>query len=85
MEIDETAYKDELIEPTDITHELCKQHPNLKTDMLRPTSEYMKKYYYALKVLDHYRYIDYYKTGKIRKNEKFKKVSPKKRGLDMWI
>jgi len=85
MEIDETQYKDELIEPSDITHELCKKNPDLKTDMLRPTSQYMKKYHYALKVLDYYRYIDYYKDGKIRKTDKFKDMSPIKHGLDSWL
>jgi len=85
MEINETKFKTGYISPEAMADKLCELHPNLKSKLLRPTGEYYSKYHLVLKILDFYRYIDYYKDGTVLKHEKFKRMTPKKRGLSKWI
>jgi len=85
MEIDETKFKDCYITPDVIAKKLCKKHPELKTNMFRPTGKYYTLYHLVLKILDYYRYIDYYKDGTILKNKKFIDITPIERGIERWI
>ena len=85
MGINEMKYKDCYISAEDIAKELCKTKPELKTNLLRPTGGYYKYYHLSLKVLDHYRFIDYYKDGTILKNKKLTDISPIKRGIQRWL
>lgn len=85
MEINETKFKDEYIAPQAMAEKVCELWPNLKTKLLRPTGKYYTKYHLVLKILDFYRYIDYYKDGTVLKHQKFKRMTPKKRGLNKWI
>ena len=85
MEIDETEFKDCFITAQAIADKLCEMHPGLKTKMLRPTGKYYSLYHLVLKILDYYRYIDYYKDGTILKHQKFIDITPEPRGLDKWF
>lgn len=89
MEIDETDPEQSdngYIKSTALADKLCELYPELKTKMLRPTGKFYDKYYLPLKILDYYRYIDYYKDGTLKKHEKFRKMTPQsnKYGLDKW-
>ena len=87
MEVDETSseFKDGNITPEALADKVCHIYPHMKTNMLRPTGQYYKKYHLVLKVLDYYRYIDYHKDGTVFKHEKFKRMTPQKRGIARWI
>jgi len=85
MEIDEMAFKDNMVTPESMATKLCEMHPELKTKMLRPTGRYYNLYHLVLKILDYYRYIDYHKDGTIKKHKKFVDITPIKRGLDRWM
>jgi hypothetical protein len=89
METDETDPEQAekgYIKPSALSTKLCELYPSLKTKMLRPTGKFYDKYYLPLKILDHYRYIDYFKDGTIKKHNKFRKMTPStnKYGLDKW-
>ena len=83
--IDETKFKNHMITPDCISKRLCEKHPELKTELLRPTGEYYARYHLVLKILDNERYIDYYKDGTIRKNKNLLDITPIKRGVDRWL
>jgi len=85
MEINENNFKNCYISPEAMANKLCELYPKLKTKLLRPTGKYYSKYHMVLKILDFYRYIDYYKDGTIIKHKKFKRMTPMKRGLSKWI
>ena len=85
MEIDEMEFKDCFIPPEVIAKKLCEEHPELETKMFRPTGKYYNLYHFVLKILDFYRYIDYYKDGTVLKHDKLKDITPVKRGVDKWI
>lgn len=90
METDETdpeQANDGYIKPQALAEKVCELYPSLRTKMLRPTGKYYKKYHLALKVLDYYRYIDYYKDGTIKKHDKFRKITPTTHqyGLSKWV
>ena len=86
MKIDETYYKDYIIPAKVISERLCDvYHPEMKTKMLRPTGGYYKFYHSILRILDHYRYINYYKDGTILKNKMFVDITPIKRGISKWL
>lgn len=84
-EIDETKYPNGIIPPYVLADKICKRYPGLNTKMFRPTGPYYVLYYLVLKILDHYRYIDYYKDGTIKKHEKLIEITPIKRGLTKWV
>jgi len=90
MEVDDTdphQASNGCIFPQTLADKVCEIYPSLKTKLLRPTGKYYKKYHLALKILDYYRYIDYYKDGSIKKHDKFRKITPRTHhyGLDKWI
>lgn len=85
MEIDEMKFKGCFIQPEVMAEKLCDEHPELKTKLLRPTGKYYTLYHLALKILDYYRYVDYYKDGTVLKYKKFKDITPTKRGIDYWL
>jgi len=85
MEINETKFKNGYISPHSMADKVCELYPNLKTKLLRPTGKYYTKYHLILKILDFYRYIDYYKDGTVLKHQKFKRMTPTKRGIEKWI
>ena len=85
MQIDETVFKDCYIDAETMAKKMCEMHPELETKMLRPTGKYYSLYHLALKIMDYYRYIDYYKDGSVRKNKKFVEITPVVRGVDRWV
>ena len=85
MEIDEMEFKDCYIPAETMADKLCEARPELRVSLLRPTSKYYTLYHLVLKILDYYRYIDYYKDGTVLKHKKFKDITPIKRGIEGWI
>lgn len=72
--IDEKAYPDKFIPAKVMGDSLVKKRPELDSGMFRVTGGYTKFYNMSLKVLDHYRYIDYYRDGSVFKYKAFKKL-----------
>ena len=84
-QIDEKRYKNICIPASAIAKKLYKKNHDIKRVLFRPTGEYRRLYYMTLKLLDHYRYIDYYKKwGLILKREKFKNIATKKGKKSIW-
>lgn len=80
--IDETRYKNGIISTSVLNKNVGIKYPELKTDMLRKTDGYYEKYANPMRVLDYYRFVDYYKDGTVTKNQPLKDKEKKLRGLD---
>lgn len=84
-------YKNKLISAESIARELTKIHPDLKSDMLRPTSKYMKFYYMSLHLQHHMKNIIYFYNGEIFLDKGFYYQygdgipERPKRGLEKWM
>ncbi len=84
-------YVDELIPAEAIADELTKIHPDLKSNMLRPTGKYDKFYYTSLHLEHHLKNIIYLYKGEVFLDEGFYNEYadgvpeiPQK-GIDRWL